>query len=703
VTGHALAAGALLGLVFALFSPGCGSDHVDGNKEPTAFLTSGPVEGDTTSYSIEISWSGTDKDGFVSRYEYAVDPPSAFTEEEIAGGGPGIVTEELPGNGATPPVTRVAKSVGGGVVFFDWVHTEEQSHHFTFDTPDVECDSTEDALVCRFLGMHAVYVRAVDDDGAVSLPEKVAFTTSNVAPRSRITRPRLDNEILSTGAKVSFEWTGEDPDSPEPGREPHHYLFRGVRLDGSCSILICDPREVLGPFEAWEALEPGVVAKTVLLEPGQYIFGLAAVDEHGGVEPFLDSRRNLTKIQSFASGGYPILQLSWPNGTFSSDDSTHFELAWPVNTDFQCEVSCSAELYGEDCNDVRWGIDLPGPDAAEGWSPWTGNPVIPELRYEDAGIHTLYVQGRDTLGNVTTVTLVLDIRIFLFDRDVLYVDDSYDNLYPNDAQHDAFWRQLFAAYGIDPLYEFHCHGDNDRERLSPAVPTLAELGRYRLLVWVNFGSGYNAESALLKAASIEQYLGTYLAAGGQLWVVGGLTVPPMLPSPNGMRADLTYPILDDRLRMGTFAWDFMKLRTTRINNPKGTSINSKDNLWGVAPYPGEPAVYDSMVIDQTKLRYPYQLGVPYCDAIFDPIVAETDPGFRGNIDSLYVYRAYGPEVLSQTSTYHHRLNALRWHDPDPDPLHGRVQWFGFNLYYMGDSGAQETFNRSLDWFREGTP
>jgi hypothetical protein len=93
--------------------------------------------------------------------------------------------------------------------------------------------------------------------------------------------------------------------------------------------------------------------------------------------------------------------------------------------------------------------------------------------------------------------------------------------------------------------------------------------------------------------------------------------------------------------------------------------------------------------------------VTHCDVIKDPIFAESEPGFRGDIDSLYVYRAYGNEIEGRSTSYHNRLNALRWHDPDPQPLHGRIQWFGFPLYFMKNAEAQETFNRSLDWFRDG--
>ena len=89
------------------------------------------------------------------------------------------------------------------------------------------------------------------------------------------------------------------------------------------------------------------------------------------------------------------------------------------------------------------------------------------------------------------------------------------------------------------------------------------------------------------------------------------------------------------------------------------------------------------------------------DAVFDPIFGESDPAFVGDIDSLYASRAYGNEVRNQPSSYHNKLVGLRWHDPSPKPVHGRIQWFAFPLYYMNDAEAQDTFNKSLDWFRAG--
>jgi len=177
-----------------------------------------------------------------------------------------------------------------------------------------------------------------------------------------------------------------------------------------------------------------------------------------------------------------------------------------------------------------------------------------------------------------------------------------------------------------------------------------------------------------------------------------MTVAATRGDGNGLGADLTYPITD--LGPGDFAWDYLKLRSTRINNGKG--VNAWDLLHSVWPFPGVPAVYDSMVVDVTKLPLLQHLydGISHSDAVFDPIDAESDPEFEGDIDTLYAYGAAGPEVQGHGSVYHGKLCALRWHSTEVNPIHGRIQWFGFPMYYMNTEQARKTFRESLDWLRQ---
>ena len=123
---------------------------------------------------------------------------------------------------------------------------------------------------------------------------------------------------------------------------------------------------------------------------------------------------------------------------------------------------------------------------------------------------------------------------------------------------------------------------------------------------------------------------------------------------------------------------------------------------GVDPFPNRTAYYDSMRIDDNKFLPSQRArgGIAGCDAIFDPMFSEAQANFRGWVDSLYAYGAAGPLEQQRSSSWHNKLCAVRFYDPDPVPIHGRTQWFGFPLYYFLDDDVQETFNRSVDWFRD---
>jgi hypothetical protein len=159
-------------------------------------------------------------------------------------------------------------------------------------------------------------------------------------------------------------------------------------------------------------------------------------------------------------------------------------------------------------------------------------------------------------------------------------------------------------------------------------------------------------------------------------------------------ADFTYP---REILPGTFPYEFLKMASERVNNAKGGNTKDtriEDNLIGVKPFPRQPEIYPEMEQDPLKIS-PFKGSISHGDAIFGAIYAQDIDGFSGVLDSLYVYQAVLP-----SRTFNNKLNALRWHDPDPARRHGRTQWFGFPLYYMQKDQAQETFNRSLDWFRE---
>jgi hypothetical protein len=646
---------------------GCGNDNgpQHENRLPTARLTAGPVEGGITNYQVRLFWTGDDPDGYVSAYEIAVDPPEELSTAE-------------------------------------WERTTDFSRLFSFSTPDPESTQagSSSSPTGRFFGMHVVYVRSVDDEGAVSAPAHIAVTAQSVAPVTTITRPELAADILILGSSMVVDWRGEDTDPSGAGPLRYEYkLVDLTELVPPISILhLFDPNipdRVLNGGSWIPASVDSLPIRVPLTVSAQYVFLVRAINAAGATEPFFDWGRNAFKFQTLPKAGVPRLRLASELGTYE-----WFGLGTPVtvetlaNAILHFVVSATAESYGEDVTGWRWGVDLADIESEEGWSPWTTDPSLPPLLFPHPGVHVLYVQARDAAGGVTLATLILKVVDAPMDRPVLWVDDSRDTTYPRDQEHDAFWLSLFQDSGrfdmASDFFKFEVHGEGDFFSPTPIPPTLEEMGRYKLLVWECNGNGYNGMSGLLSASTLNRKLGPYLLAGGQLWVDGVLTVPAMLYSPAMLNADLVYP-KDVTAQPNSFAYHFMKLASGRISNDKGANVNN--NLVGVKPFPGRAEIYPQMDQDPSKVN-PFKDSVSHCDAIFDPIYLQ-DAGLAGVLDSLYVYQA-----KSATSSYQNKLNAVRWHDPDPAREHGRTQWFGFPLYYMKKDQAQETVNRAVDWFRQ---
>ena len=688
------------------------------NRPPIVQIKGGPLHQSVASYTARISWTGWDEDGLVTHYEYALDPPEAFSLGEIADPehSPDIRIDVHPGPAPDEDTLVVTK----GDASFRWIQTREFSRVFAFETPVPDSEYVDGTISPseQFSGAHTVYVRCQDNDGAYSdadptTPDEleadyIGFTATTVTPTSRIVQPRILQEVQNLAPTLLVTWEGLDPDSPEPSKAPKGFMYKLLRLDtleppvpviqASPSLLYTRP----GPWIYQNG--DSLTLNLNLAVLGSYIFGVRAVDVAGAVEPKLELGRNAFRFQALPTSSKPLLVIREPSigavEFYGFGEPKDVEV--PAKRELYFTWKAKSEDYGE-VTEYSWGRDIPDLTAegpGSGWNPW--GPVygaLPYLIFSNPGVHVLAVRARDIAGNMTVAQLVLHVIPFTFEHEVLFVDDTQDNLSPKDNEHDAFWQEMASAYvdhsGLSPE-EFFTY---DVGVESPYPPPLSELARYKLVIWENF-SGYSAANGLIQSTGITPRLSAYLRAGGKLWLGGRMTVGATILAANGIQSDLQYPI---ELKPGHWAWDFLKLQSTRIMNDRGEE--SRHHLHSVWPYPGVPAVYDSMTVDLNKLGT-YQRpegGFPYSDAVFDPMYAESDENFRGDIDSLYAYGAAGVEFKGLSSTYHGRLCALRWHDPDPGREHGRVQWFGFALYYMESAQAARTFVQSLDWFREEEP
>jgi hypothetical protein len=712
---------------FLVFAFGCGADSPPrvSNRHPVVLIKGGPLNHSVASYTAPISWSGWDEDGMVTHYEYAIDPPEAFSNWEIANpeGFPGIVVTVLPGPAKDEDTLVVSKQVNGDTESFRWVQTHEFRRSFTFQTLDPDSEYVDGSIepAEHFSGAHIVYVRCQDNEGAYSDADPstkgdtleadfVGYTAVTQTPSSAILQPSIKQEVLNLAPTLLVTWDGVDADSPDPSKKPKGFIYKLLRLDTlepPVYVINASPSLLYSRGGDWIYQSADSMTLTLHLAVlGQYLFGVRAVDVAGAIEPKLELGRNAFRFQALPNSSKPFLVIREPSigsVTFYGKGAPK-EVEVPAKRDLSFTWSAASEDYGE-VREFSWGLDIPdlsveGPGS--GWSAWGPIYKPPNtIKFTHAGTHVLYVRARDIAGNQTIAQLVLQVIPFTFEREVLLVDDTLDNSFPRDGEHDAFWRDMsfdYAANSDMPLDQFFTV---DVGSELPTPPSLSELARYKLVIWENLGSGYNANSGLIQVTGLSPRLSAYLGAGGKLWLGGRMTVGATTPAANEIGADLEYP--KTSLRPGNWAWDFLKLHSTKIMNDKGTDDrNLMHSAW---PFPGVRAVYDSMVVDPAKLG-PYQrplLGFAYSDAVFDPIYAESEEGFRGDIDSLYAYGTSGVEVLGKTSSYQGRLCALRWHDPDPNRLHGRIQWFGFALYFMKNEQAARTFKKSIDWFREESP
>ena len=718
---------------------GCGDDSGQrvSNHRPTVVIKGGPLNGSTASYNVRIFWSGWDDDGQVAHYEYAVDPPPAFSQWEIASPErfPDIHIEVIPpaSLGRSVPgqdTLLVFKTINGVPSSFRWIQTHEFGREFTFQTPDPDSEVSGGLIVPKeqFSGVHVIYVRCQDNEGAYSdadlstggdtlEADYIGYTAITQTPTSHILFPALGGAIGLLGATLYAQWEGIDVDAPGPIKNPVGFFYNLVRLDRlnpPISVLYVAP-ELLNRFGQWTYV-PGESLSTIieLAVPGEYIFGVRAVDLVGAVEPILQLGRNVVKFQTSPRGAKPTLCIQEENiepACFRGTGGPQ-EVEVPAHRKLHFTWSAVPDSVAGPIAAFSWGLDIPdiqveGPGS--GWSPW--GPIQgaePAIVFSTPGIHVLYVRVRDLAGSVTLAQLILHVFEFSFDKEVLLVDDSFDNLDPRDSEHDAFWHDMISFYvahsdlSAGEFTEFDVFGHGDRGNFSPIIPSLSNLSQYKLLIWNNSGWGYSAQSGLIKATAYSKSLSVYLRGGGKLWLSGSMTVGATTPDSLGNGADLTYPKTE--LKPGDWTWDFLKLESTKIINDRGS--DKRNLMHSVRSFAGSPVVYDTLVVDLDKVNGYGQLygGFAWADAVFDPIYADAHPDFRGDIDTLYAYGAAGPEFQGVIApVYNNRLCAIRWHDPDPNRIQGRMQWFGFEFYYFQNSPAEQVFKKSLDWLREEEP
>lgn len=164
------------------------------NLPPSVAITDGAMDGETGSYLATFEWQGSDPDGVFHHYLYAIETLGELRARRA---------------GRWEPLV--------------WTRIDATSG--TFEVP-AELPGEEDPFTTHDLT--AFHVKAVDDDGAESVPDVAIFDATNIAPYVSMATMVVDAPGPLC-ASTTVRWSGWDGDAPD-GNRPVGYQVKLIAV-----------------------------------------------------------------------------------------------------------------------------------------------------------------------------------------------------------------------------------------------------------------------------------------------------------------------------------------------------------------------------------------------------------------------------------------------------------------------------------------
>lgn len=686
------------------------------NRRPTARVVTGVVQDSIpTTAIVRFRWTGSDPDGVVRWFEWAVDD----TVSETAWHRSARFDATIPFAAREP--------VGG-----------EQSASW-----------------------HTFFLRAVDNQGYRSRPDARYFNAHTIAPSSWIVAPRPQSQLASA---LRISWTGDDPDATYDDHLPAWFEYKLMRLEEpatleaieaalaeSLNVFLRDldpgnyPDVSLGDYydqavRAWVRV-PGHGTNQALIQNleigARYCFVVRAIDEAGAVEPSLDPQRNymafrvgnerirvticepMIGCQTFSSGSYADV---W-KVTVAPDQP--FRLQWTGDAS-QTGSEAGASNYAFDISDplddsLR---DTNGWGGWIGWGMWDGTREAISFPHSDAGkTHLFHLKMRD-MTNLTETETRCVVEIYVanlsFSRKFLIVDDLYGapkpclGSPPGDALTDEFRLEIFGDALADLLppnqqwSEFSMFGSEEfGEAVKLPDEFLEVIGTFQNTIW---DCGSAQPTGLLESLG-KRFLSRYIEAGGNLFLLcdqGPITQligfqhvdpEPICPGAHGPH---------NYWYAGTgFLWQQLHLRGC-VDKPRDRTgsalIMAPETM--VRAESLDP-LYPDLVLSPERWR---------CGSTARGIVRfeglrhnlhepAADPWYRreeaaGGCDLLYQSHTLEPGSPTDSLPVAWRSPAA-WADTLTGYREGRVVTFAFHPYFFDQANVRTTMNYLLNWLVTG--
>jgi hypothetical protein len=496
---------------------------------PETQLTYAPIDFDTTTFRVHFYWNGTDKDGEVVAFHYAIDAQD------------------------TLPIP-------------EWPTTTAKDTTFLFLVDPV-----------AQLKLHTFKISAQDNEGNIDpTPATRSFSAKTLPPTSEITKgPAAFNPIV--GPNFTFEWTGIDPDGGETGgRAPVDSFEYLLLLLGSVQEADHDPLPFFnqaayvkmvndavndhllvyapgdpangpvtpGRYDDWHWVGIHAIRNRFRnATPGEYVFAERAVDLAGATEKNLAFGRNIRHFTVSTRNPGPVLTIRSSvlvtalSPTSGPEDAPRKALQIFEGETISFSWTASADAYGGEVVGYTYALDdtsrFPGLDLLT-----TGATFQPSVL--PPGSHFLFVRAVDDGGLVTNAVIPLLIIHPSFKdagapHQVLYVDDSTPpstappgtqpppvGSYPSDGVESNWWN-LFLLPNLGVPFSEWDAVDAGRDLDGRKPPEPRDLANVTTVVWnTDYNNPAGQGNALWKTLVGGSYseLAGYLRAGGTMVLTG---------------------------------------------------------------------------------------------------------------------------------------------------------------------------------------
>lgn len=664
-----------------LLAYGCGTLENKGsageNSLPEVFIVNVPPDGAEFAVSPIVYWYGTDSDGQILRYDYAV-----VTAAEVDS-----VAAELPGTSS--PVEKYIAFVLNDQ-FPRWVSifvdsaeagelpTQEQIRLFAsnfpadcdtqyvvvrdpqgnpLDTVGYPVDCVSDTIPQYF------FVRATDDQGDISQVKYRSYKRRNHWPETLISN-RFDRfseyislrNITATYSGISIPWTGSDRLDFVPPAVP--FLEYHWRLYGPYPIRPDAPdvtptlADTLGHQPVFESANPDPLQGVWVRDTTAVVYNLwRQVDSDP--DPLNDSTITRT--------GYFLFVVTGRDDAYVLDETPAYTTFKALDPRFERKI-----VYVDD----TW---------------YTGDAFCnPSARPRIAEPNT----------------------------NQQFYWNQVKAAYPEaDSMQDFWWRSKAVAIDKD------CLPSSGRVRCGNYL-RLELLARHKLCIITN-DDIYEVTSAAGQPPSVQATLRKYLDAGGMVWFTGrhsfcpsNLTCQTCVERVFDFCADTPEesPLACQYFDIeGMYypAWRANAMPITRFPDPPRQPTSNEEFIGAdlVAPGSGlppklevDPERIDSMFVPQFLISILNRFGTPRINGVPDANFLV----LGSNSVPLYTFDSWRPggpiPPTNGQSFSHGKPVAVRRIGPDRNTPLYKTCYMSFPLYFIKQEQSDELFRKMIEWF-----